>query len=68
VRRVPVGRNFTSIDVLDSVFCIPLATARLLRWPGTGTTTSASASNASSLGWGEEGYSDSTGSSSGDAL
>lgn len=34
VKRVPVGRKFTSIDVLEKVFCIPLATARLFR-PGS---------------------------------
>ena len=34
VKRVPVGRKLTSIDVLEMVFCIPLATAlRLL--PGS---------------------------------
>jgi hypothetical protein len=30
VKRVPVGRKLTSIDVLEIVFCIPLATALLL--------------------------------------
>lgn len=31
VKRVPVGRKFTSIDVFEKVSCIPLATARLFR-------------------------------------
>lgn len=33
VRRVPVGRKLTSIEVFESVFCIPFAIARLFRPP-----------------------------------
>lgn len=35
VRSVPVGRKLTSMEVLESVFCTPFATARLFR-PGSG--------------------------------
>lgn len=31
VRRVPVGRKLTSIEVLERVFCMPFATALLFR-------------------------------------
>lgn len=31
VRRVPVGRKLTSMEVFERVFCTPFATARLLR-------------------------------------
>ncbi|KAF9677073.1 hypothetical protein SADUNF_Sadunf08G0069600 [Salix dunnii] len=30
VKRVPVGRNLADFDILEIVFCIPLATALLL--------------------------------------
>lgn len=33
MRRVPVGRKFTSIEVFESVFWTPFAIARRLRPP-----------------------------------
>lgn len=60
-----MGRKLTSIDVLESVFCTPFATARLFRPPGGGGREGGGISDGATS-WDEEGCFD--GSTCGEAL